>query len=37
LSAEAMENWREDNKKLMKLAMGIVLIVAGLALALNLI
>jgi cytochrome c biogenesis protein CcdA/glutaredoxin len=37
LSAEAMENWRESEKKWMKLAMGIVLVAVGAALALGII
>jgi len=37
LSAEAMENWRESEKKWMKLAMGLVLVAVGAALALGII
>ena len=36
-SAESMESWREDHKRYMKLAMGLILVLAGLALALHLI
>ncbi len=37
LSAEAMESWRESEKKWMKLAMGLVLVAVGAALALGMV